>query len=99
MKKDVNFIEKADAYIRGDMNEAERREFENYCKENPADASKFDEHILLLKKLNAYQNRIDFRSKLESIQSRLDIPQIKTKSNSNMLVSLWKNYGYSTLIA
>src|SRR5690606_30458175 len=45
------------------------------------------------------QNLIDFRSKLDSIQSRLDIPQIKTKSNSNMLVSLWKNYGYSALVA
>jgi len=99
MKRDVNFIEQADAYIRGLMSEEERREFEHYCKENPLEAAKYDEHVLLLKKLNEYQNRIDFRSKLEHIHAGLNIPVIKGKSNSRGIIQLWKNYGYSALIA
>src|SRR5690606_16298701 len=99
MKKDIDFIEQADAYVRGNMNEEERRLFEDHCKENPAEASKYREHVLLLEKLNEYQNRIDFRSKLESIQSRYEIPKTHKSSNSNGIVKLWKNYGYNALIA
>jgi serine protease Do len=99
MKKDIDFIEQADAYVRGNMNEEERRLFEDHCKENPAEASKYREHVLLLEKLNEYQNRIDFRSKLESIQSRYEIPKTHKSANSNGIVKLWKNYGYNALIA
>lgn len=99
MKKGIDFIEQADAYVRGSMNEEERRLFEEYCKENPSEASKYREHVLLLEKLNEYQNRIDFRSKLESIQSKFEIPKVHKLSGSTGIVKLWKNYGYSALIA
>src|SRR5690606_16417035 len=99
MKKGIDFIEQADSYVRGSMNDEERRLFEDYCKENPTEASKYREHVLLLEKLNEYQNRIDFRSKLESIQLKLEIPKVYKKSNSSGIIKLWKNYGYSALIA
>src|SRR5690554_7067008 len=82
MMKSIDFIEQADAYVRGSMNEEERRLFEDYCKANPTEASKYREHVLLLEKLNEYQSRIDFRSKLENIQSKLEIPKVYKKSSS-----------------
>jgi len=99
MKKEVSFIEQADAYIRGNMNANERLEFERYCKENPEDASKYEEHVLLLNKLKEYQNRIDLRAKLENIHSRLDIPEITGKNKNRGIFQLWKSYGYSALVA
>jgi len=99
MKREVSFIEQADAYIKGEMSVEERAEFERYCKGNPPEASKYEEHALLLKKLNEYQDRINFRSKLESIQAKIDIPEIAGKNNTKGIYKLWKNYGYSALVA
>lgn len=99
MKKEVSFIEQADAYIRGEMAADERMEFERYCKENPIEASAYEEHALLLKKLKEYQSRIDLRAKLESIHAKLDIPELAGKKKNKGVFQLWKNYGYSALVA
>jgi len=99
MRKEVKFIEQADAYIRGNMSGEERKEFERYCKENPLEAAAYEEHVLLLRKLNEYQNRIDFRSKLESIQSKIEIPNTLGRKKNKGIFKLWNNYGYSALVA
>jgi serine protease Do len=97
MKKNIEFVERADAYIRGQMSQEERRSFENYCKLHPEEASSYEQHILLLKKLNEYQNRIDFRSKLEAAYHNTR-GQAPAKGQAG-IVRLLRNYGYSALVA
>lgn len=99
MKKGIDFIARADAYIRGEMGPEERKEFELYCKENPSDASHYREHQALLQKLNEYQNRIDFRAKLDRVSANVNLSELKGKNESNTIISLWKKYGATALVA
>lgn len=99
MKKDIDFIARADSYIRGEMNPEERREFEIYCKENPEDAIRYEEHLVLVQKLNEYQKRIDFRAKLEHIEAHANLPKLKDNIDTNKIISFWKNHGVTTLVA
>ncbi len=98
MKKNIEFVERADAYIRGQMSEEERRSFEDYCKLHPEEASSYEQHILLLKKLNEYQKRINFRSKLEAAYTSTQ-RELPVKGKTVSVVKLWKSYGYSALVA
>src|SRR5690606_31665632 len=92
MKKNIEFVERADAYIRGQMSEEERRSFEDYCKLHPEEASSYEQHILLLKKLNEYQKRINFRSKLEAAYTSTQ-RELPVKGKTVSVVKLWKSYG------
>jgi|SRR5690606_1398243 len=99
MKKDLDFITRADSYIRGEMSPEERKEFELYCKENPDNAARYEEHRLLVQKLNEYQRRIDFRTKLEAVSANVDSANLQDKRETSKIIALWKNYGLTTLIA
>lgn len=99
MKKDVDFVARADAYIRGEMSPEERNEFEIYCKNNPEAAAFYEEHHLLVEKLSEYQKRGEFRAKLEQISAHLNLTEQKRNNKSNAMVSFWKNHGATTLIA
>lgn len=99
MKKDLDFITQADSYIRGEMSPNERKEFEDYCKENPTEAVRYEEHRLLVQKLNEYQNRIDFRAKLERVSANVKLNDVLDKNDSNKIIRFWKSHGFDMLVA
>src|SRR5690606_22141613 len=85
--------------FRGEMSTDERKEVGLCCKENPHNASRYEEHRLLVQKLNEYQRRIDFRTKLEAVSANVDSANLQDKRETSKIIALWKNYGLTTLIA
>ncbi|HLT42813.1 MAG TPA: hypothetical protein VKZ95_08925 [Sphingobacteriaceae bacterium] len=57
MKNNFDFIERADLYIKDELNAEDKLIFEKYCDENPHAAEEYKQHRLLFQKLREYQLR------------------------------------------
>lgn len=100
MNDRIGFIDKADAYIRGEMNREERELFERLCDEDPEKGKILQEQMALLGRLQDYQVRKTLRAKLNSIYDDLDLSAIrKSASPKPSLKTLWMKHRQTALIA
>ena len=65
-----DFIKQADRFLNGELGEAERNAFEQYCRENPHAAEQLETHRLFLQQLKEHADRIAFKQALSAAAAR-----------------------------
>lgn len=64
------FVEWADAYLRGELSAEERISFERYCNEEPREAAQLEEHKAFLADFKQVDARINFKRALTSTATK-----------------------------
>lgn len=99
MKEHIDFIEQADAFIKGTLSEGQQAEFMAYCQENPDRLKSFQLHEQLVKKLKEYQKRKVFMMQLADHAGRVDMPAMRKRIQNSGPRYLWKKHKQSMLVA
>lgn len=101
MKNNLDFIERADLYIKDELSPEDKLMFEKYCDENPAAAEEYDQYRILFPKLREYQMRKDLKRNMESVFSELGTLKFKEKKEIRIggVKDIWKKYRYTALVA
>ena len=101
MKNNVDFIERADLYIKDELSTEEKFIFEKYCDENPQAAMDYEQHRLLFQKLREYQLRKDLKENMKSIFSEQYVSKSTRVKELPVrgIKSLWNKHRYTALVA
>lgn len=101
MKNSIEFIERADSYIKDELTDVEKLAFEKYCDENPASAKEYEQHRLLFQKLREYQLRKNLKDNMEAVYAEQDTYKFKTEKAIPILGirSIWQKYKYTAAVA
>ena len=93
-----NFIEWADQYLRGELQQVDVQAFENFCLSNPEYAEIFEEHKNFLNTLKENENRNIFKAALTSEAVHVDSFE-KQNDFSSKVVSFWSKLQINTGVA
>lgn len=77
------FLELADKYLNGELNDDEKRSFENFREDHPLFEQKFQEHITFVNSLRRHQERADFKQQLDEVVEQ-------SQTNETIVAKLWK---------
>lgn len=101
MKSDIEIINQIDAYLRGELSDADLFDFENKRREDPAFDLKVVEHSNLVSHLSEYSDALKLKSDMNIIHETLDIHAIRNQvaPEAPIYVRLWKKYRINTAIA
>src|SRR5690554_4433814 len=101
MKNNLDFIERADLYIKDELSPEDKLMFEKYCDENPHAAKEYDQYRILFPKLREYQMRKDLKRNMESVFSEQRISELEKRKEIQIGKSreVWKKYRYTALVA
>ncbi|NQD69493.1 trypsin-like peptidase domain-containing protein [Sphingobacterium shayense] len=91
------FIEWADAYLRGELTAQDCLRFEEYCKTNPAHANLYTEHLSFLETFKHADDRANFKNSLENtaqVYHKQDTPK-----RPSIIVSLWDKLKLNAAVA
>src|SRR5690606_40290644 len=99
MKNNLDFIERADLYIKDELSPEDKLMFEKYCDENPQAAEEYDQYRILFPKLREYQLRKDLKRNMESVFSEQGVLKFKEKRERRIggIKDIWKKYKYTAL--
>ncbi|MGO1244893.1 MAG: S1C family serine protease [Sphingobacterium sp.] len=91
------FLEWADAYLRGELAIQDRIRFEDYCKTNSVHADLFAEHRSFLEKLKRTSDRINFKN---TLKETAQVYQKQVSPNKQSLViTLWDKLKLNVAVA
>ncbi|HLS96704.1 MAG TPA: serine protease [Sphingobacterium sp.] len=90
------FIEWADAYLRGELSDEQRVWFEGYCKEHPDEATKFEEHAAFLSTFKTAEARLDFKKSLSETAHHYHTTH---RTERTRVVSLWDRLKLNAAVA
>lgn len=101
MKSEREFIDLAEQYLNGELDEAAEKAFEFELMQNPENRLRFEEHQAFLRHLKSYGERVDLQQKLNQIHAGLDINEIVKNAtpHQHKLVRLWDKYKINSLVA
>lgn len=101
MMNEQDFIAQADRFLNGEMDGAERIDFERYCEENPVAAEQLATHRLFLRQLKHHADRAAFKNTLASVADRYRRPMASTavERREPVLVALWNRFKINSLVA
>jgi S1-C subfamily serine protease len=101
MKSDIEIINQIDAYLRGELSDAEISEFEQKRLNDAAFDLKVVEHSNLVSHLSEYSETIKLKSDMNIIHESLDIYALKNEvaPEAPIYIRLWKKYRINTAIA
>ncbi len=100
MKNEQEFIRLVDAYLNGEMEDAERLAFERYCKENVSAAEQLATHRLFLQQLKEHADRVAFKNTLFAAAARYHAVQGSvTERGEPLIVTLWNKFKVNSLVA
>lgn len=101
MRSDQDFLEWVDAYLKGELSDRERVEFERYCAETPGANAQVEEHAAFIKHLGFYGNRINLQSRMDTIHASLNMEEIlrNAKPHAPMVIRMWNRYKINTIVA
>lgn len=97
----IDFIERADSYIKDELSIEDKVAFERYCDEHPHAADEYEQHRLLYQKLREYQLRKNLKENMEVVFSEQAIVQLGEQPdarNSGIRI-LWQKYKHTALVA
>lgn len=93
-----NFIEWADQYLRGELEQIDVQAFEKFCQENPEFAQILEEHKSFLETLKETEQRNLFKSALLQQAENVDSYK-KSDDFSSKVISFWSKLQINTGIA
>lgn len=101
MKSDIEIINQIDAYLRGELSDAEISEFEQKRLNDAAFDLQVVEHSNLVSHLSEYSETIKLKSDMNIIHESLDIYALKNEvaPEAPIYIRLWKKYRINTAIA
>lgn len=101
MKNNFDFIERADLYIKDELNAEDKLIFEKYCDENPHAAEEYKQHRLLFQKLREYQLRKNLKENMDSVFSEQNVLNSNNTDTAPTVAvkKLWQKYKYTALVA
>ena len=101
MKGDLELQSIIEAYLRGDLSEKEKADFDLLRASDPEVDHKFVEHSALLKQLSAFGERKQLMAEMDAIHETIDVDAIQRElvPASSRVVRLWHKYRVSTAIA
>ncbi|WP_028295621.1 S1C family serine protease [Olivibacter sitiensis] len=101
MRSDQEFLEWADAYLKGELSQREQIEFERYCNDTPYAQTQLEEHRSFLKYLGLYGDRVNLQQKMDAIHAELDMNEIRlsAKPHKPVVVRIWNKYKINSLVA
>lgn len=101
MNTRIDFIERADLYIKDELSSDDKLAFERYCDENPEAANEYKQHRLLFQKLREYQLRKDLKENMASVFAEQALPKLgnKTEDKYAGIRTLWQKYKFTGLVA
>lgn len=101
MKSEIEIINQIDAYLRGELTESERSEFEQKRLSDSAFDLKVVEQANLVSHLSVYADRLKLKSDMNVIHETLDICELKNEvaPEAPIHIRLWRKYRINTAIA
>ena len=91
------FIEWADAYLRDELSQEDRRRFETYCTENPAHAEVFAQHKAFLTTMVKAEARSEFKRNLQDVAQ--DYHEAHRPKPATKVISLWDRLKLNAAVA
>lgn len=99
MMNEQEFIKNADRYLNGEMGDADRIAFEQYCKDDPTAAGQLTTHRLFLQQLKEHADRVAFKDTLAAVAERYHAGDSPTKRAEPLIVTLWNKFKINSLVA
>lgn len=100
MENEQEFMKQVNRYLDGEMDDAERHAFEQYCENNTTAAEQLATHRLFLQQLKEYTNRLAFKETLSTAAARYHADASKlTTRQEPLVVSLWNKFKVNSLVA
>ena len=87
-------LEKIERYYSGEMNAAERKEFEAMRKADAGFDAKVMEHQFFTGLLKQYSERVDLENRLNAIHAEIDVHDLKESlmAHPSWVVRMWRNH-------
>jgi S1-C subfamily serine protease len=91
---DGKLLEEIERYLNGEMNAAERKQFETLSNSDAAVAQKIAEHKEFLKVLKQYSDRLALEARLSAIHDEIDVHTMADELivHPSWVVRLWRNH-------
>jgi serine protease Do len=91
------FIEWADAYLRGELSQEDQLRFETYCAETPAKAELFAQHKAFLTTMKRAESRSNFKRNLQHVAQ--DYHKTHNPKPTTKVISLWDRLKLNAAVA
>ena len=100
MENEQEFIKQVDRYLNGEMEDAERNAFEQYCRDHITAAEQLATHRLFLRQLKEHADRVAFKHTLSAAAARYHASDSeRTKRPAPLVVTLWNKFKVNSLVA
>jgi len=91
------FIEWADAYLRGELSSEDRLQFEAYCVANPEKAELFTQHKAFVAAMNKTEARANFKHNLNKVAQNYH--KAHTPKTPTKVINLWDRLKLNAAVA
>ena len=95
--EDIILLENIERYLTGQMSEAERSFFEEYCTNNPEAKAQIKEHKLFATYLEQYSEQKNFIAQLRQVHET--VIHTQTKKKLSPIIYLWNRYKRTIAVA
>lgn len=92
-----DFLAWADAYLREELSEEEKRQFEAYCEATPVHAVLFKQHQALVNDMKVADARSNFKRDLQRMGQAYH--QTRQPKSSTKVFGLWDRFKFSAAVA
>jgi len=101
MKSERDFLERAEAYIKGELNLQEAKTFEEELSRDEDAYSKFERHKAFLIQIKNYGERVELQHQLHDIHAGIDIEEVIEYAipRKALVIRLWDKYKINSLVA
>lgn len=101
MKSERDFLERVEAYIRGELSPHEAQIFEEELSRNEVELQRFEKHKTFLKQIKAYGERVELQNHLHAIHKQIDIEKVIEFAipQKPLIIRLWDKYKINSLVA
>lgn len=101
MKSERDFIDWADAYLKGLLSDQESKAFEGYLANDHEAYKKFLLHQDFIESLSQYGQRVALQGELNRIHAGLNIEEVIERAipKESLVVRLWNKYKINSLVA
>lgn len=101
MKSDLELTNLIEAYLKGELSESEKLDFERLRDSDPQVDHLVVEHAAFLQQLSLFGDRKQLVAEMNAIHETMDVDAIRTEVTpaTTPVISLWRKYRVSTAIA
>ncbi|GAA4787594.1 hypothetical protein GCM10023231_14640 [Olivibacter ginsenosidimutans] len=101
MKSERDFLDQAEAYIKGELNEQEASLFKDYLASDRHAREDFIAHQQFIENIKRYGERVALKEELNNIHANLDVEEVLAYAmpKKPLIMRLWDKYKINSLVA